>query len=228
MHSKIYEIVKSFYINKKIRKKFSQSQNNFVAKILSAICNVAYILERKVMSKQYRKPSVPRTKRTLVGYDKLNDVPLVIDTNIPDLSGTREPQQNIPDGDKYLWTCRFCQATTKVGRKVCSLCNRDADTVIKIADKVDEYTEHKENCDCCTCDVLEITDDEITLTYDCNCICIYEPQNIESVRDGQWKPSNRYDTYVIEVNEPKCIECFIILPIEFVTNGLRKCESCRK
>ena len=90
------------------------------------------------MSKRYRNSSVPKTKRTLVGYDKLNDVPVVIDTRVPDLSGSREPTIEVEDGDKYLWTCRFCQATTKVGRKVCSLCNKDADAVIKIADKVEE------------------------------------------------------------------------------------------
>lgn len=180
------------------------------------------------MSKRYRNSSVPKTKRTLVGYDKLNDVPVVIDTRVPDLSGSREPTIEVEDGDKYLWTCRFCQATTKVGRKVCSLCNKDADAVIKIADKVEEYTEHKNKCDCCTCDVLKVTDDEITVTHNCNCVCIHEPQNIESVTDGEWKPNDRYDYIIIEAEKPQCIECFIILPLEFVSKGYRKCNDCRK
>jgi len=162
------------------------------------------------VSKRYRNSSVPKTKRTLVGYDKLNDVPVVIDTRVPDLSGSREPTIEVEDGDKYLWTCRFCQATTKVGRKVCSLCNKDASKVIKTVDDIEAREQHIKDCKC-------------------DGACIYEVHlDKDDVRDGQWKPNDRYDYIIIEAEKPQCIECFIILPLEFVSKGYRKCNDCRK
>lgn len=188
-----------------------------------AICIlcISYIEKGYTVSKRYRNSSVPKTKRTLVGYDKLNDVPVVIDTRVPDLSGSREPTIAVEDGDKYLWTCRFCQATTKVGRKVCSLCNKDASKVIKTVDDTEAREQHIKNCDCCICELDELDD--------CECICNYaiNPDKA-TVTDGQWKPNDRYDYIIIEAEKPQCIECFIILPIEFVSKGYRKCNDCRK
>ena len=162
------------------------------------------------MGKRHRKPSVPRTKRTLVGYDKLNDVPVVIDTRVPDLNGSREPQLPVEDGDKYKWTCRLCEATTKVGQKLCSLCNRDADKVIKIVDDTEAREQHIKDCDC-------------------DGVCDYEVHlEKDAVRDGQWKPNSRYDYIIVEKPVVQCIECFIVLPVKFAKNGLRKCEHCRK
>ena len=176
------------------------------------------------MSKRYRKPSVPRTKRTLIGYDKMNDVPVVIDTNVPDLSGSREPQQSFPDGEKFLWTCRHCEATTRVGQKVCSTCNKDIDKVIDNVERQESYEQHE--CSCCKCDRLTVTDDEISYDYsDCDCICEHKPQNINAVTDAQWKP-NRYDTLIVETDDKFCIVCFIALPTS-VKDSWRKCEMCR-
>ncbi len=147
------------------------------------------------MSKRYRNSSVPKTKRTLVGYDKLNDVPVVIDTRVPDLSGSREPTIAVEDGDKYLWTCRFCQATTKVGRKVCSLCNKDASKVIKTVDDTEAREQHIKNCDC---------DDA----------CIYEVHlDKDDVRDGQWKPNDRYDYIIIEQRSHNVLSVLLFCPL---------------
>jgi len=173
------------------------------------------------MGKRHRKPSVPRTKRTLVGYDKLNDVPVVIDTRVPDLTGSREPRLSVEGGDKYKWTCRLCEATTKVGQKLCSLCSRDADKVIDTVENIEAIEQHIKNCDCCICELDELDD--------CECLCNYAVNpDKPNVVDGQWKPNDRYDYIIVEKPDAKCIECFIVLPVEFAQKGLRKCEHCRK
>tara|TARA_Y100000114_G_scaffold25788_1_gene21553 strand:+ start:968 stop:1504 length:537 start_codon:yes stop_codon:yes gene_type:complete len=176
--------------------------------------------------KNYKKASVPRGKRIAVAYDKKRDAVIVVDSSIPDLNGTRQPIQEIPDGDKFLWECRFCGATTKVGRKVCSLCNKDISLAIKAMDKIDEYKQHVQNCECCSCEPdIIIKKDVIEVEYDeCDCICSHEPL-IPSVRDGRWKPAQRWD-YVADEKNNVCSVCFIVLPLS--QGNRRKCDSCRK
>lgn len=211
MHQRITKMSSHSVITNKIAKNFGGAKIILRQNFICCVCIFMYIVERtKVMGKRHRKPSVPRTKRTLVGYDKLNDVPVVIDTRVPDLNGSREPQLPVEDGDKYKWTCRLCEATTKVGQKLCSLCSRDADKVIKIVDDTEAREKHIKDCDC---------DD----------VCIYEVHlEKDAVRDGQWKPNDRYDYIIVEKPDAQCIECFIVLPVKLAQDGLRKCEYCRK
>ena len=222
MHQRITKMSSHSVITNKIAKNFGGAKINLRQNFICCVCIFMYIVERtKVMGKRHRKPSVPRTKRTLVGYDKLNDVPVVIDTRVPDLNGSREPQLPVEDGDKYKWTCRLCEATTKVGQKLCSLCSRDADKVIDTVDNTEAIEQHIKNCDCCICELDELDD--------CECLCNYAVNPDKSnVTDGQWKPNDRYDYIIVEKPDAQCIECFIVLPVKLAQDGLRKCEHCRK
>ncbi len=69
-----------------------------------------------IVSKRYKKPSVPRTKRV---YDEDNNT--IIDTGIPNLNGVREYTQPVHNAVDKSSVCKYC-AKNLVRGYICRDC----------------------------------------------------------------------------------------------------------
>ena len=155
------------------------------------------------MSKSYRKPTNPTTKKAFVGIDKDNGKDIFIDTGLPVIASTSEFMRDVEGADEPTHDCIACSKRTSVLSSRCQEC-RDNDK--DLSDKMRRLTK-------LTREGIVYEDNKMPLVPN-------------GVRDGEWSPNKSFDERIVEEETNKlCTNCFIVLPKAF---GLKRlCESCR-
>jgi len=155
------------------------------------------------MSKSYRKPTVPSTKRAIVGVDEDTGEIIYEDTRLPVINTQSEFIQEAPV--KYI-------------DRVCISCDSKFG--------LDTDIEYERCYECRTLD--KELEDKMKRLARLTREGIVPVDDSLGVKDASWKP-NSWDKISFDRGKETnklCSSCYIVLPLGY--GAKRLCESCRK